>query len=252
MPEATIDLTVIPDVALIPWRPIVAGLHARSLHVDPATGARVALIRMAPDEGYSAPQVAHYHETYEEIVGLRGRFTFDSETWLEQGGYVLHPAGTVHGFASQVVADTVTLSRVGPGHKAILVPEPAHRTMYAAPGFAPTRKAAAMAQPLATVPPTLGRLLGAPADWHILAEMGEGLGGAAFVALPAHWRAPGGVLDTDMEIFVLTGILEIAGEPVGGPDGGFARAPRGTRWPALSTAEPCLLFVAQGTPEPIA
>ncbi|HUD30774.1 MAG TPA: hypothetical protein VMQ93_18050 [Novosphingobium sp.] len=246
MPEATAPgLTIVPDIAAVPWRPIVAGLHSRSLHVDPATGARTALIRMVPEEGYVAPSVAHYHETYEEIVGLGGRFTFDSRTWLGRASYVLHPSGTVHGFASQVVADSVFLSRVGPGHKAILVPEPTSDTMYTAPGFTPRCEAMALADPLSTLMPVDAPLLGVMARWR-------GLGASAFVTLPAGWSTPGGQIDVAMQLFVLGGRLDVGGTVVGGAEGGFASAEAGARWPGVTAIDDCLLFVAQGTPEPIA
>lgn len=244
---------VIADIARLPWRPIVPGLYSRSLQVDDATGARVALIRMVPEEGYRAPDVAHYHETYEEIVGLKGRFTFDSQTWLGKASYVLHPSGTVHGFASQVLVDSIFLSRVGPGHKAMAVPDPKHRTMYAVDGYVAGRDGVALSAPISALGAVNAPLMcGNEARWHVLSEAVDGVGGAAFVVVPAGWSAPGGTVDLELQIFVVEGSLDVGGEPVGGPEGGFVSAPAGARWPALAAPRECILFVAQGIPETIA
>lgn len=240
--------TLVADIAALDWRPIVAGLSARSLHVDPQTGARVALIRMTPEEGYVAPPVAHYHETYEEILGLQGRFTFDGRVWLGRASYVLHPAGTVHGFASAVVEDSVFLSRVGPGHKALLVPEPEGDEVYSMPGFAPARAALAVGDPAGCFPVVEAPLLGTAARWR---RLGAG-SPAALVELSAGWAASAATCEAGLQIFVLDGTLDFGGTRIGGVEGGFLSLPAGSALPAITASDDALLFVAQGTPEPIA
>lgn len=79
------------DVATLPWVPLgPPGLHSRLLSRDPETGARTALQCMRPQEGYVAPPVAHFHRTYEELLVVHGRFTFDSVHWLQPRSYCFH------------------------------------------------------------------------------------------------------------------------------------------------------------------
>ena len=66
------------DVDAMEWAPLgPPGLFSKLLSRDPDTGARTALQRMDPGLGYQAPTIAHFHTTYEEILGIAGRFTFD-------------------------------------------------------------------------------------------------------------------------------------------------------------------------------
>jgi hypothetical protein len=65
------------------WKPLgPVGLSSNLLSRDPETGARTALQRLNPDEGYQPPTIAHFHTTYEEILGVRGWFSFDQRTWV--------------------------------------------------------------------------------------------------------------------------------------------------------------------------
>lgn len=250
------DMVIIADIARMEWRPIGPGIYARSLHVDPDTGARTALIRMVPAEGYAAPEVPHYHDTFEEIVGLAGRFTFDSQTWLGLGSYVFHPSGTVHGFASDVTEDSVFLSRVGPGHRANLMPDASANAMYSVYAQPSTRNALAIGAPLAEI--DVGDtpfFAGAPgARWHVLNSLCDGHEGAALVTLPAGWTSPPQDVDGELQIFVLAGILtaEIGKDAVevGGAEGGYLLVPPATGLPALRCHEPVQLFIALGHPEP--
>src|ERR1700722_9009623 len=102
------------DVDAMAWEPLgAAGGYTKLLNRDPETGARTALQRICPQEGYQVPQVAHFHNTYEEILGVRGLFSFDSRRWITPGSYVFHAPRTVHGFKSALREESWFLSRVG-------------------------------------------------------------------------------------------------------------------------------------------
>lgn len=101
------------DTNAMPWTPgEMTGLFSKMLSRDPQTGARTALQRIDPKFGYRAPSAAHYHHMDEEIFVLKGRFTFDGETWLSAHSYCFHPSGTVHGFRSALAEESWFLSRV--------------------------------------------------------------------------------------------------------------------------------------------
>ncbi len=88
------------------------GIYSRPLSLDPDTGARTALSRVVPADGYVDQPTAHSHNNAnEEILIVRGALSFDSRVWLHAGGYVYHPAGWVHGFKSTVPAETWFIGR---------------------------------------------------------------------------------------------------------------------------------------------
>ena len=58
------------DTTAMDWATPIPGLYSKVLSVDPETGARTALQRLVPSEGYKAPTVAHYHHSAEEILVL--------------------------------------------------------------------------------------------------------------------------------------------------------------------------------------
>jgi hypothetical protein len=95
------------------WQPgELPGLFTKLLSSDGDSGARTALQCIDPARGYVAPDKPHYHGGDEEIFGLKGRFSFDSENWLGRYSYCFHPARTVHGFNSAVTEESWFISRV--------------------------------------------------------------------------------------------------------------------------------------------
>jgi quercetin dioxygenase-like cupin family protein len=242
------DVVVIPDVDALPWRKLPsAGLYARSLSVDAATGARTAILRMVPEEGYVPPATAHYHDTYEEIVGLAGRFTFDKEVWLGRAGYIFHPAGTVHGFASVVPEDSTFLSRVGAGHVGNSVPEPALGAMYSVYETPDPRAPASTADPVAGTEPTLRPFLGSwEVEWHEVSAAPSGAHGAAMVVLPGNWRPTESITDVTVEIFTLDAGLVFGGaEPIESA-ASYVRIPAGAVIPDMECRKDVRAFIAFG------
>ena len=88
------------------------GLFTKMLSSDPATGARTALQCIDPARGYKEPTRPHYHSGDEELMVLKGRFSFDAENWLGRYSYCFHPTHTVHGFKSTVTEESWFVSRV--------------------------------------------------------------------------------------------------------------------------------------------
>ncbi len=127
-------------VDALDWAPLgPPGLYSRLLSRDPQTGARTALQKLVPADGYTPPTTAHYHHTYEEIIGISGCFSFDSRRWVVEGTYVFHPPQTVHGFASAVREESTFLSRVGRDLDFNFVEEPEHDDLYPIAGANPVR-----------------------------------------------------------------------------------------------------------------
>jgi hypothetical protein len=202
--------TVALDVEGMEWKPLgPAGLYSRLLSRDPETGARTALQRLNAAEGYEPPTIAHYHTTYEELLGVRGWFSFDQRTWVRPGSYLFHPPRTVHGFASAVPEDSWFLSRVGRDLDVNLVHEPAERDLYTVEGDPPLRAAKALGEPMRELGFVPRGLAGgsAPVQWCELSVDPEHGEGSALVRLPAGWRYASAGLPGYLEIFTLEGSL---------------------------------------------
>jgi hypothetical protein len=239
------------DSTAVPWAPLgPPGLHSRLLSRDPETGARTALQRMRPQEGYQAPPIAHFHHTYEEILVVRGCFTFDSTHWLEPRSYCFHPPETVHGFKSAVREESWFLSRVGRTLDVNLVPEPRQRSPYYVSASPPIRGVAVHPQPEREIG-WRSITLGTPAfdaelcvlsrdpatgEGSVLLRLPAGAGFAARAALGAY-----------LEYFVLEGDLrESSGAPLGA--GGYAYLPLDVPFPSLATGHGVVLYVSSGLP----
>jgi hypothetical protein len=239
------------DSGTVAWAPLgPPGLHSRLLSRDPDTGARTALQCMRPQEGYQAPPIAHYHHTYEEILVVRGCFSFDSKHWLEPRSYCFHPPETVHGFKSAVREESWFLSRVGRNLDVNLVPEPKQLDPYYVSVSAPSRSVAVHVQPEREIgwrDVAFGSLP-VQAQLCVLSRdpiSGEGSvllrlpAGAAFAA-----RAP---LGTYLECFVVEGDLNDSSSVSTG-EGGYAFLPPDVPFAGLATEHGAVLYVNSGWP----
>lgn len=239
------------DVATLPWVPLgPPGLHSRLLSRDPETGARTALQCMRPQEGYVAPPVAHFHRTYEELLVVHGRFTFDSVHWLQPRSYCFHPPETVHGFKSAVPEESWFLSRVGRDLDVNLVPEPPQLSPYYVSESPPRRAVAIHAQPereLGWRPMSLGvPPVGAQAC--VLSRDPANGEGSLLLRLPPGARcAARAPLDSYVEYFLLEGDLRSdTGARIGA--GGYAFLPPGVDLPPWQTEGGAVLYVSSGRP----
>jgi hypothetical protein len=196
------------DVDAMEWAPLgPPGLSTKLLSRDPDNGARTALQRLDPHAGYQAPTVAHYHTTYEEILGVSGLFTFDSRTWIVPGSYVFHPPRTVHGFKSAVIEESLFLSRIGRDLDVNLVPTPSATDLYVIEGDVPPRVPAAYGDAATALPWEKRMLLGTTVDCCILSADPVRGEGSALVRIPQGWHAQAQTRPDYLEIFVLNGGL---------------------------------------------
>jgi hypothetical protein len=170
---------------------------------------------MVPGGEFSPPKVAHFHTTYEEILGIEGNFSFDSRTWVRQGSYVFHPPRTVHGFKSVVPEESWFLSRVGRDLDNNFVPEPAGDDLYVIEGPVPPRRPVAMADPATDLGWKAGSLLGGTVDveWCVLSVEPDSGEGSALVRIPAGWMSAAMSVDDYLEMFVVSGRVGLSGAP---------------------------------------
>lgn len=237
------------DVNAMDWQPLgPAGLYSKLLSRDPETGARTALQRMVPADGYEAPTVAHYHHTYEEIIGVHGLFTFDSKRWIRPYSYVFHPPRTVHGFKSQVPEESWFLSRVGRDLDVNYEENPTADDIYPLDGVPYVRAAQAFADP-ASEPGFRPMQWGAsdqPVECCMLSVHPETGEGTAFIRVPAGWRSEI-VHDGDyLEWFVMEGDLRADDHEM--KRFFYSFRPKGTAPKVMSSQGGAVLYVNFGAP----
>jgi quercetin dioxygenase-like cupin family protein len=230
------------DTEGMDWESRVPGAYFKILNVDPDNGARTALQRLVPDEGYTAPTVAHYHHSDEEILVVKGKLSFDSKTFIGRLGYCFHPAETVHGFKSSVPVETMFLSRHSQKMDTEHVEEPTQQTYYSIAEKSRTRG-------LAVLPdPNEGHWEkgddgSESLDLGTDTETGEG---SKFVRISA-----GGAADFDLpgdfyqELFVLDGSLP-ASDGTEFKRGAYSFCPPGESRPKFSKTSGALVYVNFG------
>jgi len=223
------------DTESMDWTSPIPGLYSKVLSVDPDNGARTAIQRLVPAEGYTAPSVPHYHHSAEEILVLGGKLSFDSKTYLGASGYCFHPPETVHGFKSDVPEETMFLSRHSKKMCTHNVPEPAKREYYPLTGKMPDRAWAALPDAAAD---------GWEGNVKVLGEDSRGEGSKLM-------RFDGDKINLSVpevfyeEIYVLDGSLTTAdGQTFA--KGAYAFCPPDVARPSFATAKKALVYVNYG------
>lgn len=225
------------------WVPLgPPGLYSRLLSRDVDTGARTALQRIVPRDGYIPPQTAHYHHTYEEIIGISGCFSFDSRRWVKPCTYVFHPPRTVHGFASAVKEESMFLSRVGQDLDFNFVESPEHDDLYLVDGPPPSRRPEALEDFESRETDRPARLLGSNVHARSLSVDPRTGEGSALVRLPPGYSSCEKVSAHGLELFVMEGTLGVDG---GEENAGFAyfSYPPGAEINDLSSRSGALVYV---------
>lgn len=237
------------DVDAMPWEPLgPAGLYTKILSRDPQTGARTALQRMDPCEGYTPPDLAHYHHTYEELLGVFGLFSFDSRKWVRPESYLFHPPKTVHGFKSAVPQESWFLSRVGRDLDFNFVSEPEGDDLYPVDGKAPGRKAVVLVDPLSDlgVEPFHWGAGGMPVERCLLSVDPDTGEGAALLRIPSGWKAEISAVTSCeyLEWFVLEGDVTVDGRGMGKRF--YTFRPAGTFPRSMSSDKGAILYINFG------
>lgn len=234
------------DVDALEWQPLgPPGLYSKLLSRDTETGARTALQRLCMADHYEPPKTAHFHTTYEEILGVSGLFSFDSRLWVRPGSYVFHPPRTVHGFKSAIKQESTFLSRVGRDLDFNLVHEPNHDDLYVAEGDAPPRQPVAYDDAVARVGKRSGTLLGDSAEVTLLSQDPVTGEGSALIAVGEAWRGAETRLATYLELFVVEGGIGIGVAPETARRDYFFYPP-GETIPALAARASTTLYVNFG------
>ena len=123
------------------------GLFTKMLSHDPENGARTAFQCIDPKRGYKPPPSAHYHHMDEELLVIKGTFTFDGKNWLGPKSYCFHPAETVHGFRSRLDDEAWFISRCSKELDFCLHPDTEADTPYPLNGKMDPRGVTVLADP---------------------------------------------------------------------------------------------------------
>jgi hypothetical protein len=203
------------DVDAMEWEASPApGVSFKRLSANEETGARTSLTRLNPIPEYKVPHTAHYHDGYEEILSVSGRFSFDSRLWMVEGAYVFHPPMTVHGFKSAVPQDSVFLGRVSGALSVSYIDEPPQDDFYLADGSQPARVPVAYGDAPLELGWTSTSFLGSPAEVCVLSVDPDTGEGSAFIRLPAGWQSREIMFEHELELFVRHGGIAIGdGDP---------------------------------------
>jgi Domain of unknown function (DUF4437) len=206
--EATEGVSFL-DTNAMDWTPgVLPGLFTKILRFDPATGARTALQCIDPGRGYVAPLKPHYHKGDEEILLVKGRFTFDGINWLQRYSYCFHPAGTVHGFSSAVAEESWFISRFNrPFDMTDIEARPGDRP-YSITGTDPARAIASVLDPLAGGWDKSEAGSGkSAAEIFILSQHPLSHEGSALLRLPPGWESENTsrIIQSYIEFFVMEG-----------------------------------------------
>jgi len=208
------------DTNAMPWQDTdTPGLYTKPLSYDPENGARTAFQCIDPNRGYKPPPCAHYHHMDEELLVIKGTFTFDGKTWLGPKSYCFHPAETVHGFRSRIDDEAWFLSRCSKELDFCLHPEAEGETPYSLTGAEDPRGVTVLADPEAGEWVDVKDAAGAVTlQRRLLSKHPETGEGSMLVRFMPGWQSPHGdhFHTVYEELFVLEGAIETDGGDVYG------------------------------------
>lgn len=223
------------DTAAMPWDEQPSGLRIKLLHTyrdgdeagEGERGARTMILQSPPRAaGASKP---HRHNCSEEVFNLGPRMQFDEGQALATGGFMLHPAGSVHGANIDL-----------PQGYRLLVHTPTKAVVE--PVATDNMHSSQRTQPVIIADPS-----------HYLWQRHEGALESAAIMAPLSWNrssgtgsylvqvSSGGVCDLSdgeraMEVFLLRGTLDFADWGRIGPEGFiYGRLGKGTARAAADT-----------------
>jgi hypothetical protein len=226
------------------------GQYTKLLSNDPETGARTALQRIDPSSGYAAPDRPHYHSGDEEIFGVGGRFSFDGENWLGRYSYCFHPTRTVHGFKSEVAAESFFLSRIKTHLDFSFSDEYRDLQPFNLDGIEPERGVSVIGDPMQQEWASLEGADGQVMLRYLVLSRHPATGeGATLVEFLPGYASAGqpGAYTCDEEIFVMEGEFETAGGIVFTP-GCYAYHPAGTVKSPIHSDKGAICYILQTGP----
>jgi len=224
------------------------GLFTKMLSRDPETGARTALQCIDPERGYKAPTRPHYHSGPEEIILVKGSFSFNGKDWFKRLSYCYHPPRTVHGFKSEVEGETWFLSRVRKPLDYGFTDEKRDMVPYALDGDTHSRDTSVIvdvdAQPWEEIRDEDGKVI---VRRLVLSEDQEtGEGAFLYEFLPG-WTSKHGdhYHDVFTEMYVFDGEL-LGSDGTIYSEGCYSYKPPRTVQPALSSPKGALIYLMTG------
>jgi quercetin dioxygenase-like cupin family protein len=200
------------DTNAMPWEATdTPGLYTKALSHDPENGARTAFQCIDPKRGYKPPETAHYHHMDEELLVIKGTFTFDGKNWLGPKSYCFHPAQTVHGFRSRIDDEAWFISRCSKELDFCLYPEATGDTPYSLTDTTDPRGVTVLADPEAGAWVDVVDDSGAVTlQRQVLSKHPETGEGSMLVRFLPGWESPNGdhFHTVYEELFVLDGAME--------------------------------------------
>ena len=200
------------DTNAMPWQDTeTPGLYTKMLSFDPENGARTAFQCIDPARGYKPPETAHYHHMDEELLVIKGTFTFYGKTWLGPKAYCFHPAETVHGFRSRLNDEAWFISRCSKELDFCLHPEAKGNTPYSLTGAHDPRGVTVLAEPEAAgwvdVKNAAGKVT---LQRRLLSKHPHTGEGSMLVSFLPGWESPNGdhFHTVYEELFVLEGAMQ--------------------------------------------
>ena len=200
------------DTNAMPWEDTdTPGLYTKALSHDPENGARTAFQCIDPKRGYKPPVTAHYHHMDEELLVVKGTFTFDGKTWLGPKAYCFHPAETVHGFRSRIDDEAWFISRCSKELDFCLHPDAIGDTPYSLTDADAPRGVTVLADPETGTWVDVADDSGAVTlQRQVLSKHPETGEGSMLVRFLPGWESPNGdhFHTVYEELFVLEGAME--------------------------------------------
>lgn len=200
------------DVDSLAWTSTgIPGVFERILNVDRDTGARTLLLKsLSRPKKDLVDRRPQFHPVAEEFYCLSGDFTLEGNVWLRDHSYVYYPPGLVHGHGVDVPNGyEIYLRNSGP-ISTERVNSPRSNALHFADGNDAGLSKVAVSNAGARIEDARRR---PSISIILLRKASDDSGGAFLLTLPKGARTGliGAERSGSLEVFVLTGQIELAG-----------------------------------------